>query len=109
MAFEILEERDRLEDIAPQAERDSVVTDEVRDTQKPLLFQAVDRRALHSGVWVDKKPKLAIDTAIHGELEGACQCVGEELLLKESCWRSPGTGTRHCGLKEVGRGGCLNC
>ena len=63
MAIEILEERDHLED-APQAEQDPGVTDEVRDVQKPVFFQAMERRALPSGAWVDAKPKMTIDAEL---------------------------------------------
>ena len=66
MAIEILQERDHLEDVAPQ-EQDPRVADEVRDTQRPVIFQAMERRNLSSGAWVDKKPKLAIDTELSME------------------------------------------
>ena len=46
MAIEILEERDHLEDIAPQAEQEPQVTDGARDVQKQVFFQAMERRAL---------------------------------------------------------------
>ena len=32
------------------------VTDEVRDVQKPVFFQAMERRASPLGAWVDAKP-----------------------------------------------------
>ena len=54
VATKILEERDHLEDIAPQAEQDPEVTDEVRDMQKPVFYQVMERRALPSGAWLDK-------------------------------------------------------
>ena len=38
MAIEILEERDHLEEIAPQAEKDPRVTDDVRNMQKPMFL-----------------------------------------------------------------------
>ena len=64
----IKEERHHLDHVAPQ--EDQRVADEVRDMQKPAIFQAMERRALPSGAWVDKKPKLTIDhRAIHGEQE----------------------------------------
>ena len=61
MATEILEERDHLEDIASQAEQEPGITDGVRDVQKPVFFQAMERRALPTGGWVDVKPKMTID------------------------------------------------
>ena len=64
MAIEILEERDHLEEIAPQAEQDPRVTDEVRDMQKPVFYQVMERRVLSSGAWVDRKPKPTIDTEL---------------------------------------------
>ena len=64
MAIEILEERDHLEDVAPKAEQDPGVTDEVRDVQKTVFFQAMERRALPSGAWVDAKPKMTIDAQL---------------------------------------------
>ena len=64
MALEILEERDHLEDIAPQAEQEPGVTDGVRDVQKPVFIQAMERRALPSGAWVDVKPKMSIDAEL---------------------------------------------
>ena len=47
MAIEILDERDHLKDIAPQAEQELRVTDGVRDMQKPVFFLAMERRASH--------------------------------------------------------------
>ena len=67
MAIEILEERDHLEEIAPQAEQDPRVTDEVRDMQKPVFYQVMERRVLSSGTWVDRKPKPTIDTELTAE------------------------------------------
>ena len=60
MAIEILEERDHLQDIAPQAEQEPGVTDGIRGVQKPVFFQAMERRALPSGAWVKVKPKMTI-------------------------------------------------
>ena len=40
------------------------VTDEKRDVQKPVFFQAMERRALPSGAWVDVKPKMTIDAEL---------------------------------------------
>ena len=67
MAIEILEERDHLEEIAPQAEQDPRVTDEVRDMQKPVFYQVMERRVLSSGTWVDRKPKPTNDTELTAE------------------------------------------
>ena len=64
MAIEILEERDYLEDIAPQAEQEPQVTDGARDVQKPVFFQAMERSSLPSGAWVDLKPKMTIDAEL---------------------------------------------
>ena len=64
MAIEILEERDHLEDIAPQAEQEPGVKDEARDVQNPVFFHAMERRALPSGAWVDAKAKMTIDAEL---------------------------------------------
>ena len=67
MAIEIQEERDHPEEIAPQAEQDPRVTDEVRDMQKQVFYQVMERRVLSSGAWVGKKPKPTIDTELTAE------------------------------------------
>ena len=57
IATAILEERDHLEDIAPQAEQDPGVTDEERDVQKPVFFQAMEGRASHQALGWMQNPR----------------------------------------------------
>ena len=81
MAIEILEEQDHSEEIAPQAEQDPRVTDDVRDMQKPVFYKVMERRSLSSGVWVDKKNQAHYR---HRADRGAQERVGQRMGEKQS-------------------------
>ena len=61
MAIAILEERHHLEETAPQAEQDTEVSDDVREMQRPVFYQVLEKRTLSLRIWTDRKPIATID------------------------------------------------
>ena len=49
MAIAIVEDRDHLEEIAPEAQQDPEVTDDVREMQRPVFYHVLERRPFPSG------------------------------------------------------------
>ena len=77
-----------------QAKQDPKLTDEVRDMQKAVFYQVMERRVLSSGAWVDSKTQTYYQHRTH---RGAQERVGQRVGEKQSRSRMRSDGN-HLGL-----------